>query len=120
MEWRVEANRAGDRYFHQPDARELRDRYLPRLKNAIIDAYKIGPVTADDLVMLETYLRTYVSDENVRREIIEGATAAADEAIAPLDPFGIPRLRDFHPSPLPTSPGLPRLCVRWSVRYHGV
>ncbi len=73
-----EANRAGNRYFQQPDARDLRNRYLPRLKSAIMDAYKIGPVTADDLVMLETYLRTYVADENLRREIFEGATAAAD------------------------------------------
>ena len=71
------ASRVANRYFQQPDARELRDRYLPRLKSAIIDVYKIGPVTADDLVVLETHLRTYVSDESLRREIFEAATAAA-------------------------------------------
>jgi hypothetical protein len=74
----IEANRtSNDRYFQQPDARTLRDRCLPRLKQAIFNAYKIGPVTADDLVMLEACLRMYVSDEHLRRELFEGAQAAA-------------------------------------------
>ncbi len=80
----VEANRrSNSRYFQQPDARELQARYLPRLKLAIFSAYKIGPVTADDLVVLETYLRIYVSDEHRRRELFEGAQAAANSKHGP-------------------------------------
>ncbi len=73
----VEASGSNGRYFQQPDPRKLRDRYLPRLKQAIFSAYKIGPVTADDLVVLETCLRRYVSDEHLRRELFDRAQAAA-------------------------------------------
>jgi len=65
------------RYFRQPDACALRARYLPQLKGVIARTYKIGPVTADDLVMLEAYLRTYVADEDLRRELFAAAQAAA-------------------------------------------
>ena len=69
--------RMRERYYRQPDAHELRDRYLPQLKRAITSAYQIGPVTADDLVMLEAYLRTYVADDEVRRELFDSARLAA-------------------------------------------
>jgi hypothetical protein len=65
------------RYFRQPDDRALRARYLPQLKRVIARAYRIAPVTADDMVMLEAYLRTYVADEKVRRELFAEAQAAA-------------------------------------------
>jgi hypothetical protein len=68
---------ARERYYRQPDACELRDRYLPQLKRAIASAYTIGPVTADDLVMLEAYLRTYVADEDLRQELLDSARLAA-------------------------------------------
>ena len=78
------------RYFQQPDVRTLRDRYLPRLKHAIVSAYKIGPVTADDLVVLESCLRTYVSDEHLRRELFEAAEPPPTTGTLP-DPSGISR-----------------------------
>jgi hypothetical protein len=68
---------ARHRYYRQPDPCELRDRYLPRLKTAIASAYQIGPVTADDLVMLAGYLRAYVADEDLRQELFEAARAAS-------------------------------------------
>ncbi len=71
---------ARERYYRQPDPRQLRDRYLPRLKDAIASAYKIGPVTAADLVMLAGYLRAYVADEDLRRELFDCARSAAGGA----------------------------------------
>lgn len=76
----LDANRQkAARYREQHSARQLRDRYLPRVKNAVADMYAMKPITAEDMELLEAYLRIYVSDQALRTELFDLAQAAASK-----------------------------------------
>ncbi len=74
----LEANRKkAERNNLQYSIRRLQSRYLPRLTEAIADAYRMQPVSDDDIDLLKAYLRVYVSDDRVRAELLEIAQSAA-------------------------------------------
>jgi len=86
----LEANRQkGERYRTQRSARKLRDRYSRSLKKAIADAFKMQPVSQQDLDKLKEQLSAYVSDEKLRGELLEVAqTAAKGNRGEPAAPTG--------------------------------
>ena len=74
----LEANRKkAERNLEQGHAKRLQEFYLPRLKTAIADVYDIEPVSEDDFDVLKAYLRIYVSDETLRKELFDIAQSAA-------------------------------------------
>lgn len=77
----LEANRQkNEKYREQRSARDIRQRYLPRLKGGIADLYKMGPTSQDDLDMLKACLRIYVPEEKLRNELFEIAQRAAKQS----------------------------------------
>jgi hypothetical protein len=70
--------RKRERSVEQHRIRWLRDRYLPRMKEAIADAYSIQPVKSSDLDVLKAYLRIYVGEPKLRSELFQMARAAAE------------------------------------------
>lgn len=83
----IEANRKkAEKSIQQITARRLHRSYLPQLKTHIVNAYKMGPVSDDDLDMLKAYLRVYVPEEKHRAEFFEIATAAKSKAINETKP----------------------------------
>jgi hypothetical protein len=77
----IRKNKEKTEHFNQQvKARNFQKDFLPELKNAITSAYNISPTTEDDFDMLKAYLRIYVSDEKLRKELFEMAQAAAKNA----------------------------------------
>jgi hypothetical protein len=67
----LEANqRKGDRNVQQRQARQLKESYLSRLKDAILAAHRLGPASKDEREDLTACLRVYVSDASIRAELL--------------------------------------------------
>jgi len=77
----INANREkNERNNQQSGARKLQKLYAIQLGCAIADAYRMAPVTKEDLERLEKSLRTYVTDEKLRNELFDAAKTASTAA----------------------------------------